>query len=40
MNAGKLRMDLTPPEWEVALADVMTQGAKKYEPRNWEKGMG
>ncbi len=39
MNAGKLRADLIPPEWEVALADVLTQGAKKYEPRNWEKGM-
>lgn len=38
-NAGKLRMDLTPPEWEWALADVTTQGSKKYEERNWEKGM-
>lgn len=39
MNAGKLRIELVPPEWFVALADVMTQGSKKYEPRNWEKGM-
>ncbi len=40
MNAGKLRVELLPPEWTWALADVMSQGAKKYEPRNWEKGMG
>lgn len=40
LNAGKLRVDLLPPEWLWALADVMTQGAKKYEPRNWELGMG
>ena len=39
MNAGKLRMELIPPEWFVALADVMTQGSKKYAPRNWEQGM-
>ena len=39
MNAGKLRVELVPPEWLFALADVMTQGSKKYEPRNWEKGM-
>lgn len=39
MNKGKLRMDLLPPEWLFALADVMTQGAKKYDPRNWEEGM-
>jgi len=38
-NAGKLRAELIPPEWEWALADVLTQGAKKYDMRNWEKGM-
>jgi hypothetical protein len=38
-NKGKLRMDLTPPEWEWALADVVTQGSKKYAARNWEEGM-
>jgi hypothetical protein len=38
-NAGKNRIDLLPPEWIWALADVMTQGAKKYDERNWEKGM-
>ena len=36
---GKCRLDLIPPEWFWALGDVMTQGAKKYEERNWEKGM-
>jgi hypothetical protein len=40
LNAGKLQVELLPPEWIWALADVMTQGAKKYEARNWEKGMG
>lgn len=39
MNAGKLRVELVPPEWLIALADVMTQGSKKYDARNWEKGM-
>jgi hypothetical protein len=38
-NKGKTRMELTPPEWEWALADVSTQGSKKYAERNWEEGM-
>ncbi len=38
-NAGKLLMEATPPEWEIALADVTTQGSKKYALRNWELGM-
>lgn len=38
-NEGKLRYDLVPPEWLEVLAHVMTKGAEKYEPRNWEKGM-
>jgi hypothetical protein len=38
-NAGKNRMELVPPEWEWALADVTTQGSNKYDARNWEKGM-
>lgn len=38
-NAGKILMELTPPEWEWALADVTTQGSKKYAKRNWEQGM-
>lgn len=38
-DAGKLRFDLIPPEWETALAQVMTAGAQKYADRNWEKGL-
>lgn len=37
--AGKLRMDLIPPEVETALAEVLTFGAEKYSDRNWEKGL-
>lgn len=38
-DAGKVRLDLLPPEWVWGLGQVMTAGAAKYEPRNWEKGM-
>lgn len=38
-NVDKNLMDLLPPEWEWALADVTTQGSKKYDVRNWERGM-
>jgi len=38
-DAEKLRMDLIPPEAIEALAEVLTYGASKYEPRNWEKGI-
>lgn len=38
-NTGKNRVELVPPEWIWALADVTTQGSKKYEERNWERGM-
>jgi hypothetical protein len=38
-DAGKLRFDLIPPEWETALAEVMSAGAVKYADRNWEKGL-
>lgn len=38
-NADKNRLDLMPPEWEEALGDVLTQGAKKYADNNWLKGM-
>lgn len=37
---GKLRYDLIPPEALQGLALVYTIGAKKYEDRNWEKGIG
>ena len=39
LNKGKTKIELTPPEWEWALADVSTQGSKKYAERNWELGM-
>jgi hypothetical protein len=39
LNAGKNRIELLPEVWLWALADVMTQGSKKYDARNWEKGM-
>lgn len=38
-DSFKLRMDLIPPEAEEALAQILTYGAKKYAPRNWEKGI-
>lgn len=38
-NSGKLRLELLPPEVEIALAEVLTKGAEKYEDRNWEKGL-
>jgi hypothetical protein len=38
-NEGKPRVDLVPPSAILELAKVLTVGAKKYEVRNWEKGM-
>lgn len=38
-DEDKIRMDLIPPEFVFALAQVLTFGAKKYADRNWEKGM-
>lgn len=38
-DADKLRMELIAPEMVTALADVLTFGAKKYDDRNWERGM-
>ena len=38
-DAGKRRHDLIPHEAINALADVLTYGADKYGPKNWEKGM-
>ena len=38
-DTGKVRMELLPPELLEATAVVLTFGAKKYEDRNWEKGM-
>lgn len=38
-DAEKVRMDLLAPEFLFATAEVLTYGAAKYAPRNWEKGM-
>jgi hypothetical protein len=36
-DIGKLRYSLIPPEATRALAEVLTYGAKKYKPNNWQK---
>lgn len=38
-DPSKLLFQLIPPEAEEALARVLSYGAKKYAPRNWEKGL-
>lgn len=38
-DQGKDRIELVPPEAVFALSRVLTFGARKYEDRNWEKGM-
>lgn len=38
-DVEKARFDLIPPEPLWALATILTFGAKKYDDRNWEKGM-
>lgn len=38
-DAGKLRLDLVPPEGVTAVADILGVGAAKYAARNWEMGM-
>lgn len=38
-DQGKPRMDLIAPELQVALAEILTFGAAKYNDRNWEAGM-
>ena len=38
-DAGKIRLDLVPPESELAQAAVYTYGAIKYDDWNWAKGM-
>ena len=38
-NEGKLRLDLMPTKAFEEYAKVLTVGAQKYAPRNWEKGM-
>ena len=36
-DADKLRFDLIPPAAERQLARVLTFGAKKYGPNNWQR---
>jgi len=38
-NEGKLRFDLLNPYAQEGIVKVLTRGAEKYAPRNWEKGM-
>lgn len=38
-DTGKAPYDLIAPEMLHAMAAVLDFGAKKYAPRNWEKGM-
>ncbi len=38
-DENKLRVDLVPPEAIEAIAEVLGYGCKKYEARNWEKGI-
>lgn len=38
-DGDKVRMELLPPEFLTATAEVLTFGAKKYDDRNWELGM-
>lgn len=38
-DEGKARWDLLPMEVLGAVAEILTNGAKKYAPRNWEKGI-
>ena len=38
-NSDKPRYDLLHPVAQAGIVSVLTAGAKKYAPRNWEKGM-
>mgnify|MGYP000673881705 FL=1 len=38
-NSGKLRYDLLHPKALEGITKVLTKGANKYAPRNWELGM-
>ena len=38
-NQDKIRLDLIPPELNVGVGRVLTFGAKKYAPHNWQKGL-
>jgi hypothetical protein len=38
-QAGKGRMDLLPVRAIIEVAKIFEEGARKYAPRNWEKGI-
>ena len=38
-DSGKPAYELIAPEMLEGVAEILTFGAKKYEERNWEKGM-
>lgn len=38
-DAGKVRLELIPPELLFGVGHILTFGAQKYADRNWEKGM-
>lgn len=38
-DAGKIRMDLVPPDGIEVLALVLSYGVAEYGARNWERGM-
>lgn len=38
-NKGKLKIELIPWSWIIALAQVFSQGARKYADDNWKKGL-
>lgn len=39
LNQGKLRYDLVNPQAHEDMVQVLTDGAEKYNSRNWEKGF-
>ena len=38
-DAGKPAMELLAPDALLGIATILSYGAKKYDARNWEKGM-
>ena len=38
-NEGKARLDLIPDDVVWYIAEILTNGAEKYDERNWEKGV-
>lgn len=38
-DSKKPRMDLLPPRAMLAVGEILTYGADKYDPHNWTKGL-